>query len=224
MIGITKTETDFENYLNWLKYFNVEYSILDYEDKNSFSTFEKCKGLILSGGIDIYPELFNDWETKEDTGKYNTFRDGFELRLLENCITKNIPVLGICRGMQLINIHFNGSLIYDIPSIRNVYHQNKTKELILYHNINIFKNTILYDCVKTDKGSVTSIHHQSVDRIGEGLMINSRADDGIIEGIEYLDKTNKSFLLGVQWHPEKFKDFDNSFSKNILERFIKSIK
>jgi len=224
MIGITKTETNFECYLEWLKYFNIEYTILDYEDSNSFASFEKCKGLILSGGIDIYPELFNDWETKEDTGKYNTFRDGYELRLLEYSVTNNIPVLGICRGMQLINIYFNGSLIYDIPTIRNVYHQNETKELILLHNINIFKNTLLYNSVNTENGSVTSLHHQSVDRLGEGLMINSKADDGIIEGIEYLNKSNKSFLLGVQWHPEKFEDFGNPFSKNILECFINSMK
>lgn len=223
MIGITKCERNFELYIDWLNYFNVNYLVLDYKDRNYIENLKKIKGLILSGGIDIYPELYNDWETKEDTGKYNTDRDGFEYKLIEYSINNNIPILGICRGCQLINVFFNGSLIYDIPSIRKVDHDRIDDNTMRIHNVNVFERSLLYNSVLSLNGNVTSSHHQSVDRLGEGLMVSAKADDGIIEAIEYANNSNKPFLLGIQWHPERFSNFEDAFSKNILLSFVNSI-
>lgn len=223
MIGISKCERNFETYINWLNYFNVEHLVLDYKDNASFKNTDKIRGLILTGGVDIYPELYNDWETKEDTGKYNTDRDGFEYKLLEFAIKNNIPVLGICRGCQLINVFFNGSLIYDLPLVRKVNHSKIDENNMRIHNVNVFQNSLLYNSVLSINGNVTSSHHQSVDRIGEGLSVSAKADDGIIEAIEYADKEDKAFLLGVQWHPERFSNYEEVFSKNILLSFLKSI-
>lgn len=224
MIGITQCENNFDLYLNWLKYFKVEFKVLDYNDKSVFSLFDKVNGIILSGGIDIYPELYNDWETREDAGKYNTFRDGFEFKLIEKSVSRNIPILGICRGCQMINVFFNGSLIYDIPSIRNVNHNKISNSVMRWHNVSVFPETLLNRIVSTNEGIVTSSHHQSVDRLGEGLSVNAKSQDGIIEGVEYLEKDSKAFLLGIQWHPERFEDYDNPFSKNILTSFINECK
>lgn len=224
MIGITVCENNFNLYLKWLEHFNAEYVIIDYRESDAMDNFGKVSGLILSGGVDIYPELYNDWETKEDTGKYNTKRDGFEYKLLEQAIDNNIPVLGICRGCQFINVYFKGSLIYDIPTIRKVDHSKLEKNTMRTHNVNIISETLLYNCVQQSKGEVNSSHHQSVDRLGEGLIISAKADDGIVEAIEYAEKVNKSFLMGIQWHPERFSDFDNIYSKNIFEAFRDSMK
>lgn len=223
MIGITKCERNFEFYIDWLNYFNINYLVLDYKDSNYIENLKNIKGLILSGGIDIYPELYNDWETKEDTGKYNTDRDGFEYKLIEYSINNNIPILGICRGCQLINVYFNGSLIYDISSIRKVDHNRIDDNTMRIHNVNVFERSLLYNSVLSLNGNVTSSHHQSVDRLGEGLMVSAKADDGIIEAIEYANSSNKPFLLGIQWHPERFSNFEDAFSKNILLSFINSI-
>jgi putative glutamine amidotransferase len=224
MIGITLCENNFDLYEKWLKFFNIEYIVLDYNNNDAYTAFQNVNGLILSGGIDIYPELYNDWETKEDVGKYNTFRDGFEYKLIEESISKNIPILGICRGCQLLNVYFNGSLIYDIPSIRNVNHEKIGKDIMRWHDINIFNDTLLRNIVGSNAGNVTSSHHQSVDRIGEGLTVNAKSLDGIVEGIEYRDRNEKPFLLGVQWHPERFDDFNSPFSKNLLLSFFKECK
>jgi putative glutamine amidotransferase len=224
MIGISLCENNFDLYVQWLEYFKVEYIVLDYNDKDVMAKFNVIKGLILSGGIDIYPELYNDWETKEDTGKYNTFRDGFEYKLIEQSIVRKIPILGICRGCQMLNVYFNGSLIYDIPSIRNVIHNKIDSKTMRWHNINVFEDTLLSNILCLNEGSVTSSHHQSVDRLGEGLTVNAKSPDGIVEGIEYRDKEQKSFLLGIQWHPERFDDFESPFSKNILTAFTESCK
>jgi len=224
MIGITLCENNFDLYIKWLEYFKVEYIVLDYNDKDVMAKFKDVKGLILSGGVDIYPELYNDWETKEDTGKYNTFRDGFEYKLIEQSIIRKIPILGICRGCQMLNVYFNGSLIYDIPSIRKVNHNKIDSKTMRWHNINVFEDTLLSNILCLNEGSVTSSHHQSVDRLGEGLAVNAKSPDGIVEGIEYRDKDQKPFLIGIQWHPERFDDYESPFSKNVLTALTEACK
>jgi putative glutamine amidotransferase len=224
MIGISLCEKNFDLYEKWLKHFKIEYAVLDYNDKDVMSKFQDINGLILSGGIDIYPELYNDWETKEDTGKYNTFRDGFEYKLIEQSIERNLPILGICRGCQMLNVYFNGSLIYDIPSIRNVNHNKIDDNKMRWHKINVFSDTLLKSIVKDSEDEVTSSHHQAVDRLGEGLTVNAKSPDGIVEGIEYRDRGNKPFLLGIQWHPERFDDFGSPLSKDILLTFYNACK
>jgi len=219
-IGISKPNKSLERYLDWLNYFNVAYEILDWNKKEDLTKINDCKGLILTGGVDIYPEIYCDWETDKERGNFIPERDGFELKLLEQAIEKNLPVLGICRGCQLINVYFKGNLIYDIESIRNVNHNKISEEEPRMHEVNIYEGTILKNIIGLENGIVTSTHHQSVDRVGEGLAVNAKSSDGIVEGIEYLNKSSNHFLLGIQWHPEKFSDFNNPFSKNILYKFV----
>jgi len=224
-IGITRSDTNFPKYIEWLEYFNVDFEILDYlHPKDAFAKFENCSGLILSGGVDIYPELYCDWDTKETKGTYCPERDGLELRLMEFATGSNKPILGICRGLQLINVFFRGSLIFDILEIRNVNHKGISGIEPKFHDVNIFKDTLLYNIANIEQGNINTYHHQAVDRLGEGLMINAKSDDGIIEGIEYNDKFNKPFLLGVQWHPERIEDLNSPFSKNILDKFLSECK
>jgi putative glutamine amidotransferase len=220
MLGITKCEKDFGKYLSWLDYFKTDYTVLDFGDENAVNLFYGCKGLILSGGVDIYPEIYCDWETASDTGKFKPERDGFELNLLGISVRKKIPVLGICRGCQLINVFFRGSLIYDIETIRNVNHRKISKEQQRIHGVTVSDNSLLNEILKTTSGNVTSSHHQAVDRPGEGLIASAKAPDGIIEAIEYADYSQNHFLLGIQWHPERFDNFEDVFSKNIIQRFI----
>ncbi len=216
MIGITYSETMFDEYLKWLDHFNADYCVLDYRNSDSFADFEKCGALILTGGIDIYPELFNDWDSKPDAGKYNPERDGFEFKILESAVNRNIPVLGICRGCQFINVFFKGSLIFDIESVRNVNHRALDDKNMRLHPVNVVEDSLLYNIICKKEGIVTSSHHQSVDRPGEGVRITSKSPDGIVESIEHADK----LILGVQWHPECLQDYDDPFSKNLISKFI----
>ena len=219
-IGITKANTGWDFYIKWLEYFNINFTILDYQVNNSFEVFEKCDGLILTGGVDIFPEIYCDWESSENKGTYIPERDGFELKLLEKAISRNLPVLGICRGNQLINVFFRGNLIFDLEKQRNVNHKKISDKENRLHSVNVNPDSLLYKIVCNKKGIVTSSHHQAIDRLGEGLIFNAKSDDGILEGIEYADKSGKHFLLGIQWHPERFSDFDDAFSRNIILKFI----
>ena len=219
MIAISRCDRKFDAYIKWLEHFNVRYVVLDYNTPTDLHRLKLCSGLILSGGEDISPEVYCDWRESNTEQVYNSKRDGFELRLLETAVNLQIPILGICRGIQLINVFFRGNLVFDLEKIRNVNHRKISENEPRYHNIIVYENTLLYSLVKAKSGVVTSSHHQAVDRLGEGLKINCRADDGTIEGIEAID--NKShFLLGIQWHPERFADFNSPFSKDVLLEFV----
>ncbi|MEO8447660.1 MAG: gamma-glutamyl-gamma-aminobutyrate hydrolase family protein [bacterium] len=221
MIGVTKTESKFDRCIKWLDHFKADYIILDYENhEKDLKKFDDCSGLLLTGGVDIYPEIYCDWDTVKTKGTYKPERDGFELKLLEKAIERNIPILAICRGLQLVNVYYRGSLIFDLEEIRGVDHTRISPTEDRTHNIKIFEDTLLYDITNQTEAKVTSSHHQSIDRLGEGLMVNAKAVDGVIEGIEYFDKSNKAFFIGVQWHPERFLDFDEPCSGAILEKFI----
>ncbi|HRI83988.1 MAG TPA: gamma-glutamyl-gamma-aminobutyrate hydrolase family protein [Ignavibacteria bacterium] len=219
-IGVTYAESNFEKYLNWLEHFKVDYIILDHNSKEEgYRNFKECSGLILSGGVDVYPEIYCDWDTKETKGTYLPGRDGFEMKLIEEAEKRKIPVLGICRGIQIINVYYRGNLIFDLEEIRNTNHRKISKDIQRFHKINILKDTLLYEIVKSDSVTVNSSHHQAAERIGEGLMVNAKSDDGIVEGIEYSDKTGKPFMIAVQWHPERMP-FDDPVSENILKKFL----
>lgn len=220
-IGLSKTESRFEKYTGWLEKFNIAYETLDYDDhENGLKKINDCNGLILTGGIDIFPELYCDWDTPETKGTYNSQRDGFELKLFEKAVERKMPVLAICRGLQIVNVYYRGSLIFDLGEIRNVDHKKISKTEDRIHDIIIFENTLLYEITGVTKTFVNSSHHQAIDRMGEDLKMNCKSSDGIIEGIEYSDKDNKPFFLGIQWHPERFLNHDEPASKNILQRFI----
>ncbi|HMS34844.1 MAG TPA: gamma-glutamyl-gamma-aminobutyrate hydrolase family protein [Ignavibacteria bacterium] len=225
IIGLSRVEKRLERYTGWLDNNNIEYTVLDYEKHDTdIDKLDECSGLILSGGVDIYPEIYCDWDTAETKGTYLPERDGFELNLLEKAIENKMPVLGICRGCQLINVYFRGSMIFDIEDIRKVNHRKISKTEDRTHGIRIIKDTLMYEIVQEDYAEVNSAHHQSADRLGEGLMMSAKSDDGIVEAIEYADKTGKPFFIGVQWHPERFSDLNAPVSKNILDKFISECK
>jgi putative glutamine amidotransferase len=216
--AITRSNSNFQKYLDWLEKYSFPYVILDWES-NNFDDIKKCTSLILTGGADVFPEFYNDWEDGKNRGDYIPERDGFEFRLLEYAIENNYPVLGICRGLQLINCKLKGSLLNDIESIRGTNHRKISSAEDRMHNVTVRNDTLLQSVVGISSGIINSSHHQAIDRLGEGLMVSAKADDGIIESVEWEEKSGKPFFLAVQWHPERFPDRDSPFSKNIIEQF-----
>jgi putative glutamine amidotransferase len=220
-IGLARSNSKFEFYRDWLNENDIDHVVLDYDKpEEGFKDFENCSGLILTGGADIYPEVYCDWDTSESKGSYLPHRDGFDLKLLRMAIEEKKPVLGICRGLQLINIYFRGSLIFDLEEIRGVNHKRVSDTEDRIHDVKIFNGTILHDIIKREELQVNSSHHQSADRIGEGLIISAKSTDGVVEGLEYEVKDGKNFLIAVQWHPERMKDRDDPASKNVLQKFL----
>ncbi|MCC6866740.1 MAG: gamma-glutamyl-gamma-aminobutyrate hydrolase family protein [Ignavibacteria bacterium] len=218
IIGLSLSNSSPVKYSNWLDENNLPYIILDW-NKNNFDDIKKCSSLILTGGADIFPEFYNDWEDGKNREDYIPERDGFEFKLFDYALTNNYPILGICRGLQLINCKLNGSLINDIQTIRKTNHRKISDTEDRMHDVSIKNDTLLYEILGVDKGIINSSHHQAIDRVGEGLMVSAKSSDGIIEGIEWEEKNGKPFLLAVQWHPERMNDKTSVFSKNIINRF-----
>lgn len=219
-VGVSFCDTNFENYISWLKRANVEIEpiILSYKNLNS-DDLKKCDALLLTGGDDVHPEFYGESEREGD--RYNRDRDWFEFKLLDIAFSKNLPIFGICRGLQLTNVYLRGSLIFDIQTVVGTNHRKEDNGEDRIHDIVVFDDSKLFKIVGQKEGIVNSSHHQSADRIGENLRINAKCSDGVIEGLEWVG--DDRFVLLVQWHPERMKDFESAFSRKLLEAFINSI-
>ena len=170
----------------------------------------KIQGIIFTGGEDISPLVYNEDPLKEVECIIEE-RDRFELELFKEVYEKQIPILAICRGLQLINIALGGNLYQDINfQIPNSYgHAPKnTSRHNLYHSVKIEKDSKLFDIFKTEDLKVNSFHHQSIKKLGNDLKITALSNDGIIEAIE---STNEKFLVAVQWHPENLVERHTQF-------------
>lgn len=174
-------------------------------------------GLIITGGVDISPLRYGENPLK-DTDVICIERDKMEFNLLELAIKKSIPVMGICRGLQLINVAFGGTLYQDIPSqIPNAHgHVSLSTMRYGYHEVHLIEDGYLYEIFKKDKIVVNSLHHQSIKEIGKNLKVVATSEDGVIEAIESIDD-NKIF--GVQFHPEALVDNHEEFIE-VFKYFI----
>jgi len=219
--AVSKSNSSFQNYTNWLQSGNIPYEVLDWE-KNNIDDLKKCSSLLLTGGVDISPEFFNGSLDGQKWDNYIPKRDEFEFKIIDYALENGYPILAICRGMQVMNFKLGGKLIIDIETAKGTNHRKiedtgVKKDRI--HHVNVLQNTLLYDIVGEKEGTINSSHHQAVETPGKGLMISASADDGIVEGIEWAEKKDKPFFLGVQWHPERMDDMNNPFSRKIIEKF-----
>ncbi|MFN8670578.1 MAG: gamma-glutamyl-gamma-aminobutyrate hydrolase family protein [Candidatus Sericytochromatia bacterium] len=190
----------------------------DYE-KNAVNFINIIDGLILSGGTDISCSLYNE-ELKNEKWKGDLERDLFEIKLLEEAKKQNKPVLGICRGFQLINVAYGGSLFQDIQTMRsNSYeHRNQEKYEKNSHAAIVLKDTWLFNLLKTEKIIINSVHHQGIKKLGKKLEVLALSNDNLIESIKAIDA---DFVLGIQWHPEWMDDKD--ISKKVFYAFLDKI-
>jgi putative glutamine amidotransferase len=161
---------------------------------------DRIDGLLLAGGADIDPASYGAEAHAETKGTWPE-RDRFELALTRRALERDMPVLGICRGMQLLNVALGGTLDQHLPqSIGDGRHRSVAGSFGT-HRVRLAAGTLACDAAGTDGLLVMSHHHQGVDRLGEGLEVSGwSVDDEVVEAIEVPDR---SFALGVVWHPEE---------------------
>lgn len=171
---------------------------------------ELCDGLLFAGGVDIHPRYYGE-EIESETVEVVELRDEFELSLFEAYIKTEKPILGICRGIQLINVALGGSLVQHVEG-----HRSPAVE----HPVHVSPNTVLRETVGLDTLTVNTYHHQIIKRVADPLTVSARAHDRAIEAVEL---RGHPFLLAVQWHPERLYRSDPA-ERALFDAFVKACK
>lgn len=156
---------------------------------------EPYQGVIITGGHDVDPVLYA--EESEVRPRYDSERDAFESEIIDDALDRSLPLLGICRGAQLLNVRRGGNLYQELRS-RRVHTSNRATILPL-KTLLVEPESRLYELMATDRARINSIHNQGINRLGEGLVVSGRDLDGIVQAVE---DPRRDFLMGVQWHPE----------------------
>jgi putative glutamine amidotransferase len=158
-------------------------------------------GIVLPGGGDIAPELYGA-EPSEQIGGVDIERDRAEIALFAEATAAGLPVLAVCRGIQLVNVARGGTLVQHLPAVTSEPHLIVERRRELVHTVRIDPESQLAEIIGADDLGVNSLHHQAVDRVGRGLRAVAWAEDGTIEGLEDRDRR----IVAVQWHPEQLPD------------------
>lgn len=159
-------------------------------------------GLVLTGGIDIDPRTYGA-ERHRAVTLVERARDDFEIALCAAARAADLPVLGLCRGAQLVNVAHGGTLLQHLPDVTELDHNVRDRVHEVVHDVRVEPGSLLAEVTGDhDRLAVNSLHHQAVDRLGEDLRAVACAEDGVVEAIESGDRR----VLGVQWHPELMLD------------------
>lgn len=181
---------------------------------------DSCDGFLFTGGADVEPEYYGE-EKKDTCGETEPSRDKLEFAVLKKVLEKNKPILGICRGLQLINVAMGGTLYQDIPTERrsDIRHVQTEDKYAPSHPILVERDTPLSHLV--GKGIMTgnSFHHQAIKTLASGLKVMAKSHDGMIEGVY---APHKKYLYAYQWHPERLYSFDDN--KILFDDFINTCK
>jgi len=229
-IGLTDTGTEWkhQNYVRWIVGVDRVEVVRLSAALGNLNEVVGCDGLVLSGGIDIDPSLYGgapEYKRSPLSG-WEKDRDLFEQAVLRMAWERESPVLGVCRGLQLINITLKGGLVQDLGIAGDGMHEANAG-IDKQHGVRIESGSLLAEVTGCSSGEVNSAHHQAVGQLGEGLRVNCYADDGTIEGIEWTAPAGRSFLLAVQWHPERMlaNGFEDAFLyRAIRDRFVREVK
>lgn len=192
-----------------------------YDEEFLNSQLKQIDGLLIPGGGDIDPKFLH--EENKGSREPDAGLDQFEFNIIKYCVERKMPIFAICRGHQLINVYFGGNLYQDLPSqyerkdllIHQILDDGKVKPC--FHYINIQKDSLLYELLGEEKIRANSSHHQSVKDSAPGFKITSLSEDGVIEAME---GTGDSYIMSVQFHPEKLVIEDPRYYA-LFERFIK---
>lgn len=200
--------------------------IPDVEDEYLTDILSEMDGFVFQGGNDIAPETYG--EIPIGKWKGDAHRDRFELKIMDYAINNSKPVLAICRGFQLMNVYFGGTLFQDIntQSPSEIVHRSAKLYDTIKHQINIHKGSVL-DKIYEDEQMpfVNSVHHVAVKILGGDLEVYAHATDGVIEAFGY-SKEAEGKVMGVQWHPEFFHTIKDELidADKLFAIFVKQVK
>lgn len=206
-ISKEKSEKSTSKYADWLlrhenklDYFNMYELGID----SALALMETCDGLLVTGGEDVFPGNYGKIDDTARCGSFDLYRDSLEFALIKLAKEKKIPIFGVCRGEQILNISQGGTLYIDIPTdFDSTVAHRQPNWARGYHPVWLVENTLLENISGTiNNRDVVSSHHQGIEILGDNLIITAYAADSMPEAIEWQSTSNHPFLMAVQWHPE----------------------
>lgn len=190
------------------------------------SLVSQIDGIVFTGGHDVYPERYGKAEETEFCHDLDAERDEHEFALATAADEKKLPVLGICRGLQLLNVHYGGTLIVDLERAGYGSHSKVKIEDGLVdreHEVHVEPGTTLKRLTRTAEAPIASAHHQVIDKLAPGMQISARSSgDEVIEAIEWADPKNKPYFIAVQWHPERMA-YEKPLAGELFEGFLTEV-
>lgn len=179
-------------------------------------------GLLLSGGHDVHPFHFGA-EPSPKLGQIYPERDTVELALTNAAMTRQMPIFGICRGIQLLNVALGGTLYQDIDSdyqsSKLLKHTQQAARGVATHYVNIGQDNLLMKIIEQEQIAVNSYHHQAINVLGETLNVAAKSNDGIIEAVVH---SSLPFCVGVQWHPEEQALAEDEVARKLFKAFVEA--
>jgi putative glutamine amidotransferase len=222
-IGITDTLNGdkYPQYVAWVRGAQPDAEIvqLSHAAANA-AEVEALDGIVLTGGGDIHPKFYDRPDHLPLVKGVDESRDAFELDVISRALTADLPILGVCRGMQVMNVALGGTIVPDLPT--DGYKEHRGAEgTTLTHPLEVVPHTLVHMLAGAARATVNSFHHQAVDALGRGLIRAGLSPDGVTEAAEWAIKDNMPFLLLVQWHPERAPG--DALSKNIISMFVREV-
>jgi putative glutamine amidotransferase len=187
------------------------------------AVLDSVSGLVLTGGGDVDPARYGE-ERHEKVSSVNAARDATESALVEEARNRGMPVLAICRGIQILNVALGGTLVQDISSQceTNIAHDEEGPRDSRSHEIIIQPGSLIARAMGIERGTVNSFHHQSVKDVAEGMRVTARAPDGVIEGLESTDEN--WWVMAVQWHPEEMTESPEPWDRGLFKAFARKLE
>ncbi|MGI9529337.1 MAG: gamma-glutamyl-gamma-aminobutyrate hydrolase family protein [Acidimicrobiia bacterium] len=182
---------------------------------------DRIDGLLVTGGGDVNPERYSS-ERHEEVQGVDDERDEFELEIVRRAMSRRMPTMAICRGLQVVNVAFGGTLVQDLPSHRGAHGHDITGEGAYEpHSDTLVEDGCwIASIIGPGMHKINSIHHQAVEELGDGLRVVASAPDGTVEAIEPVDASWP--LIAVQWHPEFLGVRDHGPSHELFEAFVEA--
>jgi putative glutamine amidotransferase len=191
-------------------------------DRAAAAVLDSVSGLVLTGGEDVDPARYGE-QRHEKVRNVNAARDATEATLVEEAKARGIPVLAICRGIQILNVALGGTLVQDISSQckTDIAHDEEGPRDSRSHEIDAEPGSLIARAIGAEHITVNSFHHQSVKRVAEGMRVTARSPDGVIEGLESTDEN--WWVMAVQWHPEEMNDSPDPWDRGLFKAFARQL-
>jgi putative glutamine amidotransferase len=211
----------FEEYSKAIRHFGGAPVLIPIaQNRETFQTIlDRIAGLLLSGGPDVHPKSYHEQPLSE-LAEVDEVLDRMELEIARMAFQRNLPILAVCRGIQVLNVSRGGTLYQDIPTQvkDSINHLQNVDKTIQTHTIRIEGKTLLHRLFRKKEVWVNGKHHQAIKDLAPDFVVSARAEDRIIEAIEH---PSKRFVLGVQWHPEGTWEKD-PYSKKLFRAFVQA--